>query len=1101
MGNEITKTSLTAIILNAENLDYNEQYRALTISEGGNFSVSVKEYQDEKKKFSDEVKIIEDKIKSIETDAAIEEQRYLDQANERLRSSDNKWIKKETYEGKEMTFAEVSYKENLRIERAKTKQLIKSENTKLTNLNKSLKDLETTYSRIAWAWNLAKKRTDKPNGKHEGIGTGHTIKSMTLGSHVYGGGFAWMEPFWDEEESKPTGSTKNGVYVNTKSENPEPIIAEWYARDESGNPIKLTSPVKTGSKVELHIYTQSMYGHNIGVELKGNGKVLPANSYSAGITITVDKNGKNIPNVTPSKPEITDSQNLFLTEVDIHDCTDANSVKPPAEAIVGNLLDDLGNDRDGKRLPVKHVQKAILYINIDPIWTFGVNGLIEVVPTIHSKIGETELQKSSLQIIGNSSPEMIQIDKGNMPVFVDDVETNFEAFHHCRYDVIKGSYAKLDDRENNENQEIIIFDSKKVNPERTDLYMPVIAGHKQARRNVKITLDSNTVECSFDGDKVNDHEKKVIDLSLIQEAVVVEENAKVDEHLIIKDDIIKLESFRMTFEKEEEGHGDTNDDNDINATHSTTGGSIKGPVGISTTSKRTTFKDERKIGRYPNSDTEIVLDIGYQYNGSLIKYIWPTRKAVVQNYPVLLHTCAYPQKTLNIQVYPDIKWILQFAYDCDPEEFNEMRGDAYDKYLVKVEKLDDKYKPEEIEGKISRIDTDLENAKENLRTAKKENKKNAKKLIDKLEAKKAKQQAKSKKYNKETSKATKVYKKERPELFNFKENISSGLSDLVLSLNVEYDRPGEAIEISASYKRYVDLVKQLIDVKNTVELILDGKKKSQKKLDKKFREIDEKDAEEKLKNIGEALKGRPLCSVDIIPPSLAILGSWYAESPKDINTNRVGIIGEIQVMAKPFIGAAITMDFIALAQRAHPIARGIITVIDVAEAAGIGPKITLEMELSGELEIEGKLMYNSASGNTNFNQDTLSKDSEDDSPLTVSGVFKLEIRGKIEFSKKANSYIFGSVTAYANASFEVKTGLTLSGAIKADEKGFFIDPLLTFHGLIVSGVAEAGYRVENTDGGEYFSDSIEGSFDLILMHEYEGRFENSSGDKVQLYIT
>jgi hypothetical protein len=71
MGNEITKTSLTAIILNAENLDYNEQYRALTISEGGNFSVSVKEYQDEKKKFADEVKIIEDKIKSIETDAAI----------------------------------------------------------------------------------------------------------------------------------------------------------------------------------------------------------------------------------------------------------------------------------------------------------------------------------------------------------------------------------------------------------------------------------------------------------------------------------------------------------------------------------------------------------------------------------------------------------------------------------------------------------------------------------------------------------------------------------------------------------------------------------------------------------------------------------------------------------------------------------------------------------------------------------------------------------------------------------------------------------------------------------------------------------------------
>ena len=51
--------------------------------------------------------------------------------------------------------------------------------------------------------------------------------------------------------------------------------------------------------------------------------------------------------------------------------------------------------------------------------------------------------------------------------------------------------------------------------------------------------------------------------------------------------------------------------------------------------------------------------------------------------------------------------------------------------------------------------------------------------------------------------------------------------------------------------------------------------------------------------MGDALKGRPLLSVDIIPPSLAILGSWYAENPKDINTNQVGIVGEIQVMAAP----------------------------------------------------------------------------------------------------------------------------------------------------------------------------------------------------------
>jgi hypothetical protein len=1098
MGNENTKTSLTAIILNAEDLDYNEQYRALTIPEGGTFSISVKEYQDEKKKIDDEIKIIEDKIKSIKTDAVREEQRLLDQANERLRSSDNKWIKKETYEGKEMTFAEVNYKENLRIERAKTKKLIISENTKLTNLNKSLKDLETTYSKIAWAWNLAKKRTDKPNGKHEGIGMGHTIESMTLGSHVYGGGFAWMEPFWDEKESKPTGSTKNGVYIHTKSENPKPIIAEWYARDEAGNPIKLTNPVKAGSRVELHIYTQSMYGHNIGVELKGNGKILPANSYSAGITITVDKNGKNIPHETPSKPEITESENLFLTEVDIHDCTDANSAKPPAGAITGNLTDDLGNDRDGKRLPVKHVQKAILHVNIDPVWTFGVNGLIEVVPTIHSKIGKTELLESSLQIIGNSSPEIIQIDKGNMPVFVDDVETNFEAFHHCRYDIIKGSYAKLDDRKNNENQEIIIFDSKKVNPERTELYMPVIAGHKQARRNVKITLDSNTVECSFDGDKEKDHEKKVIDLSLIQEAIVVEANTRVDEHLIF-DTNKDFKLGNITFSKEEEGHEDTNDDNEINASHSTTSGNAKGPIGINSTSKTTTFKDERKIGKYPNSDKEIVLDIGYEYTGSLVKYIWPTRKAIVQNYPVLLHTCAYPQKTLNIQVYPDIKWILQFAYDCDPEEFNEMRGDAYDKYLVRNEILDEKYKPQEIDNKIIKIDKDIENTKKTLLSSKDKSK--PQKLLKKLEEKKKNQEARRNKYSKAKNKSRKEYKKGRPDLFNFRDNIESGLSDLVLSLNVEYDRPGEALEISASYKKYTNLVKQLLDIKNTIELILDGKKKSKKRLNNKLREINENEASEKMEAIADALKGRPLLSVDVIPPSLAILGSWYAENPKDVNISEVGIVGEIEVHSKPLIGAEVTMDFLALAQKAHPIARGIITLIDVGAAIGVAPEINVDLIVSGQLEIEGKFRFNTASKTTNFNQNSLSKDAEDDSPLTVSGIFDFKLSASFKFSKKYSSVFLGTISGYVQASVEVSTGFTLSGAIKADDDGIYIDPLLTFHGIKVKATIAAGYVVENSDGGEYSSGEKSKEVELILIHEYEGSFEDSSGQKIKLQIT
>ncbi|WP_278380112.1 hypothetical protein [Chryseobacterium arthrosphaerae] len=1088
---EINNTKLTAIILPPGNINFNEQYRALTIQEGQKFTVGIKEYEEEKKKILDQIYLLTKEKEKIESDLKIESNRLLDEATKR-HNEGGKWLKMEKHNGKEVTHVQVSLDENIRIASEKADKIKKQKDAELKKQQDALDALEKTCKSIVWAWHLAKSRSSKPNGRNEDLDAGPKQPDMTLGKHINGGGFAWIEPFW--EKGKPTGSPKNGIYIQTAIVNPKVNIAEWYGFDSAGLPRKITAPIQSGSKVQLHIYTESMYGQNIGVELKVNGEILKANTYS--------RNSK--PDNSPgAKYEVTESENLFQTEVDIYDYSDSNSIQPPPGAITGILIDAMGNDKDGKTENIENVQKAVLTLYIGPIWCIGKNGVINITPTVVFKDKRFDLNQFPLYILSNASPNITIPESGNKPVFVDNIETSFEAFHHCRYDIIKGSYTKLDDRENNEPLEITIFDSK-TDAGKNELFMPVIAGNKQARRNVKIILDSNTTECTYAGDKIKDHTSKVFDLSQIQQAIVVEKSTRIDEQLIFSENEFKIGN--INFGKEEEGHGDTNDDNEINASHTTGKGSVKGPIGMSSSSKSTIFKDERKIGRYPNSDKEIVLDVGFEYgNGSpasLLKYIWPTRKTALQNYPVLLHTCAYPQKTLNIGVYPDIKWILQFSYDCDPEKFNEMRGEAYDKYLVRTEKLADKYKPEKIEERISKIDGDLANAKANLQAAKKkEDKTRARKLITKLEQKKAKQQAQSRKYNKESTKSKQQYRKDRPDLFNFKENISSGLSDLVLSLNVEYDRPGEAVEISASYQRYVELVKQLIDIKNTVELILDGKKKSKKKLDKKYKEINEKAASENMAKLGDALKGRPLLSVDIIPPSLAILGSWYAENPKEKNIDQVGIVGEIQVMAEPLIGAEVTLDFLALVQKAHPVARGIITLIDMGAAIGVAPEITLDLVASGQLEIEGKLRYNSASKTSNLNQQSLSKDSEDDSPLTVKGVFSLELTAGIKYKTKRQSFLFGSITLYAEATLSVKTGFTLSGAIKADDKGFYLDPLFTFHGITVKGSLEMGYIAENYDGGEYSSGKTSAEFELVLMHEYEGSFENSKGEKIQFYLT
>ncbi|EJL66533.1 hypothetical protein [Flavobacterium sp. CF136] len=931
--------------------------------------------------------------------------------------------------------------------------------------NEKLRQELTTLS---WSWELV---GNGMNGKtithHTDFAIGmpkNEEKQIFFPEIIVGGGFAWLEVFTNNDP--PTGKAPHGLFIRATGI-PEIIRVAWT--DLDCKPI--TAPVKFGSKVLLNIYTKHMYGQDLEVGLWDKDTVDPDD-------------------LLP----ISNKDN-FTTEALIHKLL-PNEINK--SGISGGIKVDKKTEAQ--------VQKVRIPVLVDHKWMSSAGNQLKIYPTVKSKETDEFLKLPQedcfLEVALKGKMHETVIEPTNNPLLIGKVETNIASFRPCRYDTIKGSYAKKANRENNEALEIEIFNSK-TDASKQKLIMPVIAGVREARRDVKIVLDTKTDECLFINDKMRTHKGKVIDLSLIQNSIVIENTTRVDEHLIFSEN--KLKIGRLNFSKEEEGHEDTNDDNEISASHTSGNSRLKSIIGVSSTSNSSLYKDKKTIGKYPNSDTEVVLDIGFDYGNesvvSLLKYIWPLRQSVLQHYPIILQTCCFT-KQLDIAVYPDIKWVLQFSYDCDPEEFQNMRNEKYDEYLVRIEELDEKLKPKKIASKINKIDQDIANANLGLSEAKKKDKEKFKKLIAKLNERKKEQLNIEKKYNKGKSKAKKQYKEDRPDLFSFKDNVESGLSDLVLSLNVEYDRPGKAIEISASYKRYINLVKQIIEVTKMIELILDGKKKSKKKLDKKLKEIDEEKASEQFAKIGDALKGRPLFSFDVIPPSLAILGSWYAENPKDINTDQVGIVGEIQILAKPLIGASIMMDFLALAQKAHPIARGIITLIDVGAAMGVAPEINVNLEVSGQLEISGMLRYNSASGTTNLNQQSLTGDAEDDSPLTVNGVFGLKLEANIKSSKKFNyTILLGTISAYVEAGVEIVTGFTLSGAIKADDKGFYLDPLLTFHGIKLQITVAAGYAAENSDGGEYSSGEESMEFNLVLMHEYEGSFEDSNGKKIQFYLT
>ncbi|KUJ59742.1 hypothetical protein AR687_21290 [Flavobacteriaceae bacterium CRH] len=1020
---------------------YDASTGTLTLNKEGVISVTIKQYKEDKKR----IEALEKKKKDT---LEYSRQKWEQHAKEG-------WSKKKLQE---------NYDANMQ------------ESEKLDKESRAILD---KYENVNWCWQLVGNKLDYNKLSHnesllKGIAdiksTG--TQNVSFPAFLVGGGMAWLEAFHEKEGA--VGKTPYGIYVKAKGI-PKILRTEWT--DFEYQPI--VGSIGFMSKVILHIYTSGMYGQEVEIELNDKDLFTRNDKLSFSGKATFDRE-VNI---------------LKIKKNDI------------GKVAISGLLHNGRMTADKKE---QYIQKIEVEVLVDATWEKQGGKILEIFPRIKSYETDTYFEDFDPSYLNVEEKSLILTavkEVSNNVAVVGAVETNESAFHHCRYDLIKASYSKKANSLGNQSLEVELFNSNKEGDKiKSKLIMPVIAGVREGRRELKITLDSNTDECRFEDDKEKTHKGRVINLSQIHDAIVIEESTRVNEHKIYDKNEFKIGNEKgkgIRFGKEEEGHIDTDDDNEISNTHTKYKNSVSGLFGISRESKTTLFENKQVRGLYPNSDTEIILDIGYDYGdesiSSLLKYRWPLSKKNLQHYPIILQTCCFT-KQLDITVFPDIKWILQFAYDCDPEEFQDMRKEKYDEYLVRVEKLDDKVKPQKLDEKIRQLDAEIAQANQDASRASGKKKDSYKKLITKLEKLKIKNKNRKERYKDNKKKEQKVYKKDRPDLFSFKENVESGLSDLVVSLHAEYDRPGEAVEVSGSYKQFVNLVKQLTEVTQMIDLILDGKKKSQKKLDKKFIQIDEEKAKKQLEAIGDALKGRSLFSKNLIPPSLAVLGSWYAENPKDINISQVGIVGEIQVLAKPLIGAEISMDFLALAQRAHPIARGLITLIDFSEAVGVGPKITLEIEISGQIEIEGKFRCNSASETSNFNQKSLAGDAEDDSPLTASGVFGLEIRGKIEFSKKANSYIFGSVVVFANAGFEVKTGITLSGAIKADEHGFFIDPLLTFHGLTVVGIVEAGYKVENSDGGEYSSGSTNDSFELVLMNEYEGSFEDSEGKKIQFYL-
>ncbi|WP_087093060.1 hypothetical protein [Elizabethkingia anophelis] len=978
---------LTAIILEPAKSYFNEYYRTLSIGEDQSFVIGIKEYEEEIKSLEDKLKILQKEKEKIDLDSNIERDKLFQQATDRYNQG-GKWTKAETYQGKKVSHAEVTYNENLKAAEKKAEALKAKKDKELKKVQDELKDLEKKYDDIFWVWELAKKRSHVPTGANESIIKGKKRLRLQLNRHLHGGGFVWIEPF--HENTRPTGSAKNGIYAHTEGGIPDIITAEWYGKNSSQIPVKITQPVAPMTQVQLHIYTKSLYGVDFRVELKANGKTLKANEYMTGFTVYANKKGEKTkdPEV---KTQIEGSKDMFYTEADIYDYSAPSSVQPPAGAMTGHLVGGL--DENVSRIP--NVQKAVLSLYIDPAWCGLGEKKIIIKPTFHFS-GKTKALEIPLEVNCSLKPNIEMPVPGNKAVFVDNIETSMQAFHPCGYNFFKVSDG---------DREIDLLEDKSTSP--IDIF-ELVAGTSNNTHDITITLDTDTTECSYDGSP-NDHEGHVIEISEYPEKKT-EENAKEKE----KSSISGSSKVKAQI-------GDKKNHVAVNEKLS-----FEGKLEIYTkTDKELKFKSRFIYDLSPYTLAGIQVD-------PIFRYFWLGNGVPTNTYLVKTHTCRY-QQNLSIKTYPDVAWSLKLSYKNSTVERELWGNQRYaDTDKAKFKRKPQKWIPAG-DGKSIGISLGAKWDKSNEYDATADITKQVQKLLDSLgvigkfvnsvflgeENKKQEGYGKPKPENEQALES--VRDKEKKELEKTQQNLDAARARY---RNAQTDREREKIT---------------------------------KDINSLQRKVDKQSEAYKLKLT------RSIAKIEIQWPQLDAQFEWSLENIKTHGPyyNQTGVILQGALELTPLIGLTATLDFLALAQRVHPVAMALIAAADITMALiGDGSQITCNLTAAGTFGGKVQGFLNTKTKENSFNREDRNAKDKQVAELKCDLEFKLEISVKIKFEKK-KLWVKVTVTGEAGANATAKW--TGRAPIDADDYGWYIAPEMTFEGLEVKGYANVEGQIGDKD--------------------------------------
>jgi len=230
---------------------------------------------------------------------------------------------------------------------------------------------------------------------------------------------------------------------------------------------------------------------------------------------------------------------------------------------------------------------------------------------------------------------------------------------------------------------------------------------------------------------------------------------------------------------------------------------------------------------------------------------------------------------------------------------------------------------------------------------------------------------------------------------------------------------------------------------------------------------------------------RDLMTFGVLWPDISIALSWGLEETLENqdHINKVGTLLEASITANPLVGLTMKLDFLALIQRAHPVALAIIAVADIAlDLIGDGSSMELSLESTGKLSAEIGGFLNTLTGENTFNRDSL--EGTDRKIAKASG--DLEFKAKAAIYLQADRQLFfigpvvvGKLNAHAQAS--AKFGADF--ALRADDQGFYVERTLRFDGLEVSGGAAARIEVKTRRSADASSvgGGVEGEFKYIAI--------------------